>query len=149
MIKVILGGEVFSYDGEKQPVAEALAIEQAYGRRYVQWEQDLAEGGVKALCTLAWLIWRREGRDVDLDDILNDQVPEFDLAEFLTSLMKAGVEAAEEAAAAKAEPDPTIPGSSAPDGTPGTGTGTSASSRSGSGSGRGKSKGSPSGTSRR
>lgn len=135
MAKIIIGGETFDYDGQKQPMSEALAIEEVYGARYAQWQDDLWAGSARAMCALAWVIWRREGRDIPFADIISGKI-DFDLGEMLGSIIKAAEDAAEDAKAAEA--DPTVP--SAPAGTGTTGTGTSASSRSGSGSGRGKSK---------
>jgi len=154
-VKITLNGEVYEYDGSKPKVSEALAIEEAYGRRYVEWQADMQAGGVKALCTLAWFIWQQHGRDmtvpdgqggnrpVTVGDLLDDTFP-LDLHEMLESIVKSGLEA-EQAAAG----DPTTPGAeSAPDGTPTTGTDTPPSSRSTSGSARGKSGSSKSGTSK-
>jgi len=133
--KIVIAGETFDYDGQKQPMSEALAIEEVYGARYAQWQDDLWAGSAKAMCVLAWIIWRRDGRDVPFEDIIDGNV-DFDLGEMLQSIIKAAEDAAAEAKAAEA--DPTV--ESAPAGTDGTATGTSASSRSGSGSGRGRSK---------
>ena len=130
-MKIVLGGETFEYDGSKAPMSEALAIERVYERRYAEWQSDLAAGSAKAMCVLAWLIWRRDGRDVPFGDILDGKA-DFDLMEMLESMS----EPAEAEKAAEADPT----GPPGPAGTPGTGTGTSASSRSGSGSGRGRSR---------
>ena len=135
MAKIIIDGETFDYDGQKQPVSEALAIEEVYGARYAQWQDDLWAGSAKAMCALAWIIWRREGRDVPFADIINGKV-DFDLGEMLRSIIDAAEAAAEEVKAAEADPT----GGSDPAGTDGIATGISASSRSGSGSGRGRSK---------
>ncbi len=116
-------------------MSEALAIEHAYKRRYAEWEQDLTAGSAKAICVLAWLIWRRDGRDIPFEDILDGKA-DFDLAEMMQSMAESAAAEAEAAEAA----DPTTPGSASdPDGTATTETGTSGSSRSASGSGRGKS----------
>jgi hypothetical protein len=115
-VKIVLGGETYEYDGTKAPMSEALAIEHVYKRRYAEWQSDLAAGSAKAMCVLAWVIWRRDGRDVPFEDILDGKA-DFDLLEMLTSM----AEAAEAEAAAEA--DPTAP--SAPAGTPGIGTSTS------------------------
>jgi len=129
-VKIVLGGETFEYDGSRAPMSEALAIERVYERRYAEWQSDLAAGSAKAMCVLAWLIWRRDGRDVPFEDIIDGKA-DFDLVEMLESM-------AESAEAEKAaEADPTVP--SAPAGTHTTGTGISGSSPSGSGSPRGKS----------
>ena len=119
MAKIIIGGETFDYDGQKQPMSEALAVEELYGKRYAQWQDDLWSGSAKAMCVLAWIIWRRDGRDVPFDDILDGKA-DFDLGEMLRSIIDAAEAAAAEAKAAEA--DPTVP--SAPAGTPGTGTAT-------------------------
>ena len=125
-MKIVLAGETFEYDGTKAPMSEALAIEHVYKRRYAEWQEDLSAGSAKAMCVLAWLIWRRDGRDVPFEDILSGTV-DFDLQEMLESM----AEAAQEAEAEAAVPDPTPP--SAPAGTRSTGTATSRSSRRNSG----------------
>jgi hypothetical protein len=119
MAKIIIDGETFDYDGQRQPVSEALAIEEVYGARYAQWQDDLWAGSAKAMCALAWVIWRREGRDVAFADIIGGKV-DFDLGEMLRSIIDAAQVVAEEAKAAEA--DPTVP--SDPAGTDGTGTAT-------------------------
>ena len=119
MAKVVIGGETFEYDGRRQPMSEALAIEEAYGKSYAHWQDDLAAGSAKAYCVLAWVIWRRDGRDVPFADILAGKV-DFDLSEMLESIMESA--AAEAAEAKAAEADPT--GGPDPDGTAGTATAT-------------------------
>lgn len=122
MAKVILGGEAFDFDGSKKPMSEALAIERAWKKRYAEWETELAAGSAEALCVLAWVIWRRDGRDIPLEDILEGKV-DFDFTEFITSLADAGEEQ-------QGPPVPTIPaGSPDPAGTPGTPPATKARSR--------------------
>ena len=129
-MKIVLGGETFEYDGSRAPMSEALAIERVYERRYAEWQSDLAAGSAKAMCVLAWLIWRRDGRDVPFEDIIDGKA-DFDLVEMLESM-------AESAEAEKAvASDPTGPPD--PAGTHTTGTGISGSSPNGSGSPRGKS----------
>jgi len=115
--KIVIAGETFDYDGQKQPMSEALAIEEVYGARYAQWQDDLWAGSAKAMCVLAWIIWRRDGRDVPFEDIIDGNV-DFDLGEMLQSIIKAAEDAAAEAKAAEADPT----AGSAPAGTPGTGT---------------------------
>lgn len=135
-MKVVLGGEAFDYDGTKAPMSEALAVERVYKRRYAEWQSDLQAGSAEAMCVLAWIIWRRDGRDVQFEDIINGKA-DFDLLEMLTSLAESAE--AEAKAAAEAGPDPTTPGSSDPAGTDTTGTVISGSLPKGSGSGRGRS----------
>lgn len=115
-MKVVINGETFDYDGTKHPMSEALAVEHVYKRRYAEWEADLNAGSAKAMCVLAWIIWRRDGRDVPFEDILDGKA-DFDLLEMLNSL----TEAADAEAAAEA--DPTV--SPAPAGTHTTATSTS------------------------
>lgn len=107
-MKIIIGGEPFEYDGAKAPMSEALWVEHVYKRRYAEWQEDLQAGSAKAMAMLACLIWRRDGRDVALQDLLDGKV-DFDLMEMLTSMAEAAQ--AEQAAQAEAEPDPTAPGS--------------------------------------
>ena len=129
-MKIVLGGETFEYDGSKAPMSEALAIERVYERRYAEWQSDLAAGSAKAMCVLAWLIWRRDGREVPFEDIIDGKV-DFDLMEMLESMAESAE--AEKAAAV----DPTGPPD--PAGTHGIATGTRESSASGSASSPGKS----------
>jgi hypothetical protein len=76
--KVTINGEVFGYDISRKPMSEALAIENGLKCRYVDWENDLQAGSARAMCGFIWLVWRRDGRDVSLDDILSGKV-EIDL----------------------------------------------------------------------
>lgn len=104
MAKIRINGETFDWDTDLHPMSEALAIEQATGLRYVDWETELGAGSMKAMCAFVWLVWRRNGRDVPLDDI-GGKV-EIDLAALLASLMEARQE--------DETPDPTSGDSPAP-----------------------------------
>ena len=73
-------------------MSEALWVEHVYKRRYAEWQEDLSAGSAKAMCVLACLIWRRDGRDVPLQDLLDGTV-DFDLMEMLTSMADAAKEA--------------------------------------------------------
>lgn len=103
MAKVTIGGETFEYDSGKAPMSEALWVEDVYKRRYVEWQDDLQAGSAKAMCVLACLIWRRDGRDVPLQDILDGKV-DFDLGEMIQSILESAK------AEADAGPDPQTPG---------------------------------------
>ena len=105
MSKIRINGETFEYDQSHHPMSEALAIEEAMGTRYVDWETELAAGSMRAMCGFVWLVWRRSGRDVPIGDILSGET-EIDLDELLTSLMEARQE--------EDEPDPTPGDSPAP-----------------------------------
>ena len=103
MAKITISGEVFDWDGDKAPMSEALWVEDVYKRRYVEWQTDLQAGSARAFCVLACLIWRRHGRDVAYQDILDGKV-DFDLAEMINSLLESAQ------AEAQAQPDPQTPG---------------------------------------
>lgn len=108
-MKVVLNGETFDYDGQKAPMSECLAIEHVYKRRYVEWQSDMEAGSAKALCVLAWIIWRRDGRDVPFEDIIEGRA-DFDLMEMLTSMAESAMaEAGAGIADESAAPDPTTP----------------------------------------
>ena len=80
MAKVTISGEVFDWDPTRKPMSEALAIEAGLKCRYVDWETDLQAGSARAMCGFIWLVWKRNGRDVPLEDILAGKV-EIDLNE--------------------------------------------------------------------
>jgi hypothetical protein len=79
--KVTINGEVFEWDVSRKPMSEALALEQALKCRYADWETDLQAGSARAMCGFIWLVWRRNGRDVPIADILDGKT-EIDLNEF-------------------------------------------------------------------
>jgi hypothetical protein len=112
MAKVTINGEVFSWDVSRKPLSEALAIENGLQCRYADWEADLQAGSARALAGYVWLVWRRNGKDVPLEDILSGAI-EVDLEGL--NIESDGEEAG-----------PTVP---PPARSPTTGTGTSASSR--------------------
>ena len=107
MAKVTINGEVFQWDTSRKPMSEALALENGLKCRYVDWETDLQAGSARALAGFVWLVWKRNGKDVPLEDILSGAV-EIDLGEL--SIEPDGDEA-----------DPTSP---APEPSPTTATGT-------------------------
>jgi hypothetical protein len=136
-VKVTLDGEVFEYDASRTPMSEALWIEHVYKRRYAEWQEDLAAGSAKAMCMLACLIWRRDGRDVPLQDLLDGTV-DFDLLEMLVSMAESAEAAKLAAAEAEADAEVPTPAGSVPAGARTTGTSTSASSPKSSGTRRRK-----------
>lgn len=79
MAKVTINGEVFAWDASRKPMSEALALENGLKCRYVDWETDLQAGSARALAGFVWLVWRRNGKDVPLEDILSGAI-EIDLA---------------------------------------------------------------------
>jgi hypothetical protein len=79
LAKVTINGEVFDWDHARRPMSEALAIENGLKCNFAQWETDLQAGSARAMCGFIWLVWRRDGRDIALDDILSGKV-DIDLA---------------------------------------------------------------------
>jgi hypothetical protein len=136
-VKITIGGETFDYDLDSRPLSEALAIEKAWGRRYSEFQHELAAGSAEAWAVLAWAVWRRNGREVELQDILDGKV-DYDHTEMVRSVNKA---AAEEAQAAQEGPTSGASPLTDPDGTATTSAATSGRSRPSSGSARGKSAG--------
>ena len=74
MAKVTINGEVFDFDTSRRPMSEALAIENGLKCTYAQWETDIQAGSARAMCGFIWLVWRRDGRDVKLEDMLSGAV---------------------------------------------------------------------------
>jgi hypothetical protein len=74
LAKVTINGEVFDFDTSRRPMSEALAIENGLKCTYAKWETDLEAGSARAMCGFIWLVWRRDGRDVKLEDILSGAV---------------------------------------------------------------------------
>jgi hypothetical protein len=139
-VKITISGETFDFDEERRPLSEALAIEKAWGRRYAEWESELMAGSAEATAVFVWTVWRRDGRDVTLESILNGQV-DFDYAEVMASLAAAGAERAKAAEAAAQDPTSGASPLTDPDGTATTSAATSERSPRSSASARGKSSG--------
>lgn len=135
-MKIVINGEAFDYDETKRPLSEALAIEKAWGRRYAEWESELFAGSAEATAVFVWTVWRRDGRHVQLEDILSGQA-DFDYREVLASLN----ESAADQAKAAGDTDPTSGAAplTGPDGTGTTSAATSGRSPRSSASGHGKS----------
>jgi hypothetical protein len=73
MAKVHINGEVLPFDGTRQPMTEALEIEQAAKVPYEQYRRDLTAGSARAMCIFVWTVLKRNGRDVSLEDILSGE----------------------------------------------------------------------------
>jgi hypothetical protein len=76
--KIQINGEYFEFDRNHKPMAEMLALEEATGLAYGEWENGLDKGQARSLAALAWLVWKRDGRDVKFEDIISGAV-EFNL----------------------------------------------------------------------
>lgn len=137
-MKIVIAGETFEYDNTRRPLSEALAIEKAWGRRYAEWESELMGGSAEATAVLVWVVYRREGRDVPLQDILDGTV-DLDYSELVESLAQAYRDAQAAGEAAKADPTSGDAPLTGPAGTATTPAGTSARSRRSSESAPGKS----------
>jgi hypothetical protein len=100
--KVTINGEVFDFDLSRKPLSEALAIENALKIPYAQYEEGLRAGSARSVAAFIWLVWRRDGRDVPLADILSGTV-DVDLD---TLEMDAGDDAGDEGSAGPTTPTP-------------------------------------------
>jgi hypothetical protein len=122
LLKVTIHGEVFSFDNERYPLSEAIALEEKLGIPFHEWKNDLDRGSAKALAGFVWLVLRRNGKDTTLEDIISGA---YDVSE-----RDIGIEL-------EGGPDPTeVP-------SPGPGSSTSEPSPSDSGSGPGNGSESP------
>jgi hypothetical protein len=74
MAKVTIDGEKFDFDMSRKPMSELLAIENGLHCTYSKWEEDMRAGSARAMCGFIWLVWRRDGRDVKLEDMLSGAV---------------------------------------------------------------------------
>ena len=111
MAKVTVGGEVYSFDPAYKPMSEALMA-----------------GSARSLAGFVWLVWKRNGRDVPLADILSGAVD----VDLNTLEIEGGDDEAE-----AGEVGPTTP---TPEASSTTAAVTSASSRKSSGSSPGRSR---------
>jgi hypothetical protein len=110
--KVSINGEYFAFDPQHKPMAEMLALEEATGLSYGEWESGMTRMSARALAALVWLLWKRDGREVPFADIVSGDL---NLAEVTFE-------------ADGPPPDPTPTGAPT-EVSPSTGTGTSARSR--------------------
>jgi hypothetical protein len=124
-VKVTINGEVFEYDPDRKPMSEALAIEAGLGMPYAAYEEGLRAGSAKSVAGFIWSVWKRNGRDVPLADILSGKVD--------VDLNALDIDAGD------AEGDETGPTTPTPTATSTTGGSTSGSSPKSSGSSRGRS----------
>jgi hypothetical protein len=140
MMKVVINGETFEYDDDKMLMSEALWIEGAYGRRDAEYETERLSGEAKAMAVFCCAVWRRNGRDVDLEDVLEGKI-DFDLGEVYASVAAVYAERAAAAKAAAENPTSGAAPLTDTDGTPTTSAATSERSPRSSASARGKSSG--------
>jgi hypothetical protein len=138
-VKITVNGEKLAYEfdlGHVQ-ISQALAIEKAAGRRYVEWESEIVGGSAEAMAVLVHLAWKDSGRDVPVADILGGNA-DFNFVETYTSFMD-GLR--EQAAAREAAERPTSGAAplTDPDGTDTMSAATSGRSPRSSASARGKS----------
>lgn len=138
-MKFTINGETFSSDWaiDRVSMADAIAIEKVANRRYIEWEADFLGGSAEALAAFVVLAWQRDGREIELKDVLDGSV-EFGFTEAYRSVVTA-ISAAY--AAAKATENPTSGAAplTDPDGTATTPAATSEPSRKSSESAPGKS----------
>jgi hypothetical protein len=70
-LKVTIRGEVFSFDNDRYPLSEAIALEEKLGIPFHEWRTSLATGSAKAMAGFVWLVLKRDGRDTTLEDIIS------------------------------------------------------------------------------
>jgi len=124
-LRVTIRGEVFSFDNERYPLSEAIELEEKLGVPFHAWKGDLDRGSAKALAGFVWLVFKRNGKDTTLEDIISGA---YDVSERDIEIELEGGE------------DPT----DLPSPTPGSSTSESSPSDSGSGPGSGTDSPSPS-----
>lgn len=71
MVKVTINGEVYPFDSDHYPLAEAIELEEGLGMDFAEWEQKLTRGSAKAIAGYVWLVLRRNDQDVPLADVLS------------------------------------------------------------------------------
>ena len=123
MLKVTIKGAVYSFDNDRYPLSDAIALEEKLGIPFYTWRTSLDAGSAKALAGFVWLVLKRNGQDVAWEDIISGA---YDVASSDVDIEQEGGE------------DPTEAPSSGGDGS------TSESSPSDSGSGPGSGNTSPS-----
>lgn len=119
MLKVTINGEAYSFDNERYPLNEAIALEEGLGMPFGEWQLALPRGSAKAMAGFVWLVLCRNDRKMPLADILSG---EFSLATEDVVIEEEG--GPDPTAAPSAEPGPSIsePSPSASASAPGNGT---------------------------
>ena len=116
MVKITINGEIYSFDDERYPLTEAIELEKQLGMPFYQYKVGLGQGSALSMAGFVWLVLKRNGKDVPMEDILSGA---YEVIEGDVEIKREGGE------------DPTEAESPTGDGP------TSGSSPSGSGSGRG------------
>lgn len=70
MPQVRIKGEVYPFE-HSYSLAEAIALEEQLGMTFAAWDEGMAKGSAKAVAGYAWLVLRRNGKEVPLADILS------------------------------------------------------------------------------
>ena len=70
-LKVTIRGEVFSFDNERYPLSEAIALETKLDISFHEWRTGLIQGSAKSMAGFVWLVLKRAGRDTTLEDIIS------------------------------------------------------------------------------
>ncbi len=71
MVKITINGETFSFDNDRYPLPEAIDLEEKLKIPFAAWKTGLYTGSAKSLAGFAYLVLKRNGRDVPLEDILS------------------------------------------------------------------------------
>jgi hypothetical protein len=76
MLKVTIKGEVYPFDNDSYPLAEAIELEEKLGMTFAEWNLNFYRGSAKAKGGLAWLVLKRDGQNVPCEDILSGKWPD-------------------------------------------------------------------------
>ena len=71
MYKVTINGETFSFDEARYPLPEAIDLEEKLKIPFARWKADFYNGSAKGLAGFVYLVLKRNGKDVPLEDILS------------------------------------------------------------------------------
>ena len=70
-LKVTIKGACYSFDNDRYPLSEAIALEEKLGIPFHEWRTSLTQGSAKAMAGFVWLVLKRDGQDVAWADILS------------------------------------------------------------------------------
>lgn len=74
MVKVTIKGETFSFDNERYSLVEAIDVERGTGMAFDAWRFiHLPAGSAVAMAGFVWLVLKRNGRQVPLEDIMSGE----------------------------------------------------------------------------
>lgn len=75
MGKIRIEGEIYDWDTTRLPLHEAIAMEKVSGLTLREFNQQAEDGSAFATAVMVWMVWRRNGREVKFQDIVDGTVP--------------------------------------------------------------------------